>query len=298
MSADKTVFNGTIIKALSGFYYVGTEAGYTVRCKARGKFRKDGVTPLVGDKVSFEMSGEDGIICDILPRRNVFIRPPVANIDRLFIFASAVNPITDPFLIDRMAVIAESRNCEPVICINKSDLDPGDALYDIYSSSGYLTIRTSAVTGEGLDELREAIKGRTSAFSGNSGVGKSSILNALSPSFSIPTGEVSDKLGRGRHTTRHTELYDLGGAFIMDTPGFSSFDTELMELTDEMAIQYYFPEFEPYLGQCRFDDCRHVREKGCAITDAVAEKLIPKSRHDSYVKLYQQAKNYNEWEHK
>ncbi|MGE4485394.1 MAG: ribosome small subunit-dependent GTPase A [Oscillospiraceae bacterium] len=287
---------GTIIKALSGFYYVECSNG-TVCCKARGKFRREKVTPLVGDEVMIELTGENGVIFEVLPRRNVFVRPPVANIDRLVIIASAVIPVTDPFLIDRISAISENCGCEPVICVNKCDLNRGDELFGTYSGCGYITIRTSAVTGEGLDELRSVISGKVCAFTGNSGVGKSSILNALQPAFNVSVGEVSDRLGRGRHTTRHVELYRLDcGAAIMDTPGFSSFDTDLMELTSAENLQFAFHEFEPYIGKCRFSDCSHVKDEGCAILEALAEGKISPSRHASYVRLYEQIKQINEWE--
>ena len=287
---------GTIIKALSGFYYVACPTG-TVCCKARGKFRLENISPLVGDDVVLEMTGEAGVIVEVLPRRSVFIRPPVANIDRLLIIASAVIPVTDPFLIDRICAICENCGCEPVICINKCDLNRGDELFDTYSGCGYITIRTSAVTGEGIDELRAVITGKVCAFTGNSGVGKSSILNAMQPSFNISVGAVSDRLGRGRHTTRHVELYKLDcGAAIMDTPGFSSFDTDLMALTSAENLQFAFREFGPYIGKCRFSDCRHLKDEGCAVLEALAAGKIPASRHASYVRLYEQVKKINEWE--
>ena len=214
---------GVIIKALSGFYYVAA-GDQIVECKARGRFRYDGCSPLVGDRVevSFDAHGK-GRIDTVLPRRNAFIRPAVANIDQLIMIAANVNPVTDPFLIDRVVAIAENADCEPVVCLNKCDLDPADHLYAIYRSIGFRVLRTSAATGLGVDELRDALRGKTSAFTGNSGVGKSSLLNALDASFGIATGAVSERLGRGKHTTRHVELYALGAdTFVADTPGFAS----------------------------------------------------------------------------
>jgi ribosome biogenesis GTPase len=288
---------GIIFKAISGFYYAETE-DKTIECKARGRFRRDHLSPLVGDMAEITLTEPGkGVLTGILPRKNAFIRPPIANLDQLVIIASAVIPVTDPFLIDRMTAIAENNNCESIICINKSDLDPGDSLYGIYSRSGFKTIRTSAETGEGMEELSEAVKGRISAFTGNSGVGKSSILNLLEPDFNITVGDVSEKLGRGRHTTRHVELFKLkNGAIVADTPGFSSFDTERMELVLKEDLQYTFREFAPFIGKCRFADCAHVKEAGCAVLEALGRGEIQPTRHASYVRLYEQAKQIKEWE--
>jgi len=288
---------GVIIKALSGFYYVrcGEE---TVECRARGIFRREGMTPLVGDRVEVSLlGGGKGSIDAIGERRNAFVRPAVANVDALVLLCSAVIPVTDPFLADRVAIVAEHSRCGVILCINKCDLDPGDGLFDIYSTTGYTVIRTSAVTGEGLRELREAISGKICAFTGNSGVGKSSLLNKLDPALSIATGEVSEKLGRGRHTTRHVELFSLGdNTYIADTPGFASFDTEMMTPIHKELLQYCFPEFSPYLGRCRFADCAHVKEPDCAVRRAVARGDISASRHESYVRLYEQAALIKDWE--
>ena len=291
---------GIILKALSGFYYVDDGHGKLVACRGRGKFRHQKVSPLVGDRVKFTpLEGESGILDAILPRKNEFQRPAVANIDQLVVVASGAIPVTDPFLIDRVVSIAEGRDCESVIVLNKCDLDGADVLYDTYTKAGFLTLRVSAETGEGIQELSAAIAGKVSAFTGNSGVGKSSILNALQPDFCIQVGAVSDKLGRGRHTTRHVELFRLdNGAIVADTPGFSSFDTEEMELRRPEELQYTFREFAPYLDQCRFTGCAHVKEKGCAVLAAVKAGKIPASRHASYVRLYQQAKEVPEWQRK
>lgn len=291
---------GIILKALSGFYYVDGGDGALTACRGRGKFRHQKLTPLVGDRVRFTPLGEGaGILDEILPRKNQFQRPAVANIDQLVVIASGAVPVTDPFLIDRVVSIAEGRDCEPVICINKCDLDAAEELYQTYRKAGFLTLRVSAETGEGIPELAAAIAGKASAFTGNSGVGKSSILNALEPEFRLQVGEVSDKLGRGRHTTRHVELFRLSsGAIVADTPGFSSFDTEGMELRRPEELQYTFREFAPYLDQCRFTGCAHVKEKGCAVLAAVKAGAIAPSRHASYVRLYEQAKEVPEWERK
>lgn len=270
-----------------------------MECRGRGKLRYEGNSPLVGDFVEFtlEEAGVKGTIERILPRKNSFHRPAVANIDCMVILACAVNPVTDPFLIDRVSAIAEHSGCEVILCINKADLDPGDKLYDIYKTTPYTLILTSAETLQGIEELRTATRGKICAFTGNSGAGKSSILNALSPDLNISVGEVSEKLGRGRHTTRHVELFSLGGgAFIADTPGFSSFDFDRTEFIPKDELQHCFREFEPFLGKCRFDDCAHISEPDCAVRQAAGEKLISPSRHESYVKLYEAAASVPDWE--
>ncbi len=290
---------GLIVKALSGFYYV-SDGGRLVTCRARGKFRHQGESPLVGDRVCYTPLGEEnGVLDEILPRRNHFSRPAVANIDQLVLVVSETNPVTDPFLIDRVVSLAEYKGCRPLICINKRDLSSCDRLLSLYTAAGLPTLWVSAVTGEGVDLLRREISGKISAFTGNSGVGKSSLLNRLSPALGIPTGEVSDKLGRGRHTTRHIQLYQLDReTLIADTPGFSSFDVEEMEQLRKEDLAFTFREFRPYLGQCRFHDCAHLKEKGCAVLEAVRAGKIPRERHDSYVRLYRQLAEIPDWERK
>lgn len=290
------MMNDRIIKALSGFYYVQTEDGI-VECRARGKFRKEGVSPLVGDFVTISRSGKSGTVEEILPRKNSFIRPAVANVDLLVLLASCAIPQTEPFLIDRVLAIAGQQGVEPLICVNKNDLEPGEGLAGIYRRAGFRVVVTSAETGEGIDELRAAISGKLSAFTGNSGVGKSSILNALCPELKLAVGEVSEKLGRGRHTTRHIELYCLGnGTFVADTPGFSSFDTERMDLVLKDQLQYAFSDFAPYLGKCQFQDCAHLKEPGCAVRAALERGEIELTRYESYKRLYEMAKEIKPWE--
>ena len=291
---------GRIQKALSGFYYVdtGTEV---LTCRARGKFRKDGVSPLVGDRVEVrELGNGEGFVEAILPRKNAFTRPAVANIDQLVVIASGAIPKTDPFLIDRVAAIAALKGCEVIILLNKCDLDSADNLYQIYRAAGFQTLRVSAQTGEGLEELIPLISNKLSAFTGNSGVGKSSILNALDPEFQLRVGEVSDALGRGRHTTRHVELFHLScGADIVDSPGFSSFETDELNLELKHRLPDTFREFQPYLEHCRFVGCSHTKEKGCAVLEAVRRGDIQKSRHASYLRLYEELKPLKDWqEHK
>jgi len=288
---------GRICKALSGFYSVETPEG-TLTCRARGKFRKTGVSPLVGDRVDCTaLGGGEGVVEAVLPRRNAFDRPAVANIDQLVIVASEAIPRTEPYLIDRMTAIAALKNCGVVVCVNKCDLADGRSLAAYYESAGYPVCRVSAATGEGMESLINAISGKLNAFTGNSGVGKSSILNALDPAFHLKVGEVSQALGRGRHTTRHVELFRLRcGAEVIDTPGFSSFDADTLSLALKRRLPETFPDFAPYLDGCRFVGCSHTKERGCAVLDAVRGGKIVKGRHESYLRLYDELKTVNEWD--
>ena len=287
---------GRIIRSLSGFYEVQTQSG-TVTCRGRGSLRRGNESPLTGDMVEISVEKGKGMVERILPRKNRFIRPAVANIDALVIFAANTNPVTEPFLIDRVAAIAGDREVSVILCVNKCDLDPAVDLIRIYKNAGFQVIRASAETGEGVEELRQLIKGKLVAFTGNSGVGKSSMLNRLCPELALATGEVSEKLGRGRHTTRHGELYDLGDdTFVADTPGFSSFDTDQMEVLLKENLQYAFPDFEAYLGSCQFHDCTHRKEPGCAVRQAVEDGKIEKTRYDSYLRLYEKASQIKQWD--
>ena len=287
---------GRIIRSLSGFYEVQTGDGM-VTCRARGSLRRGNAIPLTGDVVTISVERGKGMVEKIHPRRNSFVRPAVANIDALVVFAANVNPVTEPFLIDRVAAIAGDQEVPVYLCVNKCDLDPAQDLIRIYTNAGFPVIAASAETGEGIEELRQLIHGKLVAFTGNSGVGKSSILNRLCPDLALPTGEVSEKLGRGRHTTRHVELYDLGeGTLVADTPGFSSFDTDQMDIILKENLQYAFSDFGEFIGKCQFHDCSHRKEPGCAVTAAVQTGEIEKSRYESYLRLYEKASQIKVWE--
>ena len=290
---------GIIIKALSGFYYISYEDKvYT--CKARGSFRKSGISPLVGDKVEFSLSDDgNGMVDSILERKNCLERPPVANIEKLFIVSSYETPAPNTLVIDKMTVIALHNGIEPIIVFNKCDMGDFKEWVEIYEKAGFKTYVVSASSGEGMDKLETELVGCTSAFTGNSGVGKSSILNYWLGEGTINTGEISEKLGRGRHTTRHTELYPLPfGGFVADTPGFSSLDIDLFDYSLKENLSDYFVEFEDLSPMCRFSGCTHIKEKGCAVIDAVDSGVIPKSRHESYKELFDSMKDLKPWNSK
>lgn len=288
---------GRILKGIGGFYYVDTSDGM-YECRARGKFRKLKITPMVGDIVTLlPQDSEHGYLQEIMPRKNYLIRPPICNLDMIVIVASQAPPITDLFLIDRVSAIANQMDIEVMIAINKCDQHIGDDFYDIYSRVGFPVVRVSGQTGEGVEELMKILHGKFSAFTGNSGVGKSTILNTIEPCFELKTGEINNKIGRGRHTTRHVEIFRIReNTWIADTPGFSSFDTERMELISHEALEKSFPEFAPYVEQCQFIGCSHCNDKGCAVCEAVERGNIPRSRHESYKRLYESLKEIKPWE--
>lgn len=287
---------GRILRSMSGEFDVQTDRGI-ITCRGRGRLRRGTDIPLTGDMVRITVERGRGMVEQILERKNHFIRPAVANVDILVVFAANVNPVTKPFLIDRVAAIAGDQEVPVCICVNKCDLDPAIDLARIYRKAGFTVIQTSAETGEGVEELRTLLRGKLAAFTGNSGVGKSSILNRLCPDLHLATGEVSDKLGRGRHTTRHVQLYQLDDdTYVADTPGFSSFDTDQMDVILKENLQFAFPDFGPYIGCCQFHDCSHRKEPGCAVTAALAAGEIELTRYDSYLRLYEKSSQINEWE--
>lgn len=287
---------GIILKGIGGFYYVDTAEGL-IECKARGKFRLKTGKPVIGDRVDIEIQPDGtGYMMSIAERRNQLMRPAVANLDQLVVVCAAAPPRTDPFLIDKVTAIAEHKEMDVLIVINKTDIDSGDELFRVYTQAGFTVLRVSAETGAGVDELKAHLKGKTSAFAGNSGVGKSSLLNRVDSRFALKVGAISQKIERGRHTTRHVELMKLeDGGYIADTPGFSAFNLEQMDLVLKDDLQYTFREFAPYLNQCRFTGCAHVKEKGCAVIAAVEAGKISKERHESYCRLYDSVKDIKEW---
>ena len=289
---------GLIVKAISGFYYI--EAADTLyECKARGAFRKKGISPAVGDRAVITVFDDNTVaVEEILPRRNYIIRPPLANLDRLFIVAAVAEPSPSTLIIDKITAVAADKGIEPVIIFTKSDLADCGELIDIYNSAGIKALSYSIKDGNGSDEIKGLLKGKISAFTGNTGVGKSSLLNSLFPVLDIETGEISRKLGRGRHTTRHSELYKVGGGYVADTPGFGTVDIERYEVVQKDALAYCFPEFEKYLTKCRFTSCSHTCEKGCAVLEAVKDGVISESRHASYVAMYNEVKDIQDWQKK
>ncbi|MBQ3045777.1 MAG: ribosome small subunit-dependent GTPase A [Clostridia bacterium] len=291
-----TIAEGIIIKGIGGFYYVEA-AGEIFECKARGLFRKSGIKPLAGDFVTISINeNAENTIDQIHERKSVLVRPPVANVDRLFIVSSVCEPKPVLLIIDRLTALAVNQGIEPVVVFTKNDLDDAESYVEIYKKAGIKAFSVSCVNGEGVNLIKAELKGHISAFCGNSGVGKSSLLNAIDPDLSLKTGEISDKLGRGRHTTRHSELFKVEGGYVADTPGFSSFETDETELILKDDLPYAFKEFEPYFGQCKFSSCLHVKDKGCRIIQAVKDGDIPSSRHESYCSMMEQAKNIKEWE--
>ena len=288
--------NGIIINGIGGFYYIEAN-GDIYECKARGAFRKKKISPLAGDNVIITVreNGEN-TIDDILKRKNFLVRPPVANVDTLVIVSSVKEPVPSTLVIDRLTAIAVSKNIKPCIVFSKSDLGDTKELEEIYKKAGLDVCSVCCKTGEGVEKVKEMIKGGITVFTGNTGVGKSSLLNCIDSRFSIETGEVSSKLGRGRHTTRDVTLHKVNDFYVADTPGFSSLDIESGELIMKDDLPYCFPEFSEYLGKCRFSSCTHTVDKGCKILDALEKGDIHESRHLSYVTMFNEVKNIKEWQ--
>ena len=290
--------NCLIMKSTAGFYYVRSEDGEITECRARGVFRKQKLSPLVGDKVTIETDGKNGTVTEIYERRNSLIRPPVANIDKLIIISSVTEPVPNLPIIDKLTAIAADKNIEPVVVFSKADLGDAAPLVEIYKKSGIESFAVSSKTGEGIENFKHIFDSSVCVLTGNTGVGKSSALNAINPDLDLATAHISNKLGRGRHTTRTVELYEMFGGYIADTPGFSSLDFENSEIIIKENLPFCFPEFEEYIGQCKFVSCAHIGEKGCRICQAVADGDIQQSRYDSYRLMYDEVKDYKEWENK
>lgn len=289
--------SGLILQSIGGFYYVET-ADAVYECKARGAFRKEGVTPLSGDRVTITAQADGtGVLEEIQPRRNALVRPPVANLDCLAIVASVTEPKPNLQLLDKLIAIAEDARIEPIVVITKSDLDETEALETVYRTAGFPVFTVTNTDHSTATALMSFLQGKITAFTGNSGVGKSSLLNLIDPALCRETGEISKKLGRGRHTTRSVELLPLsGGGYLADTPGFSALDMERTQPIDKDALFDCFREFAPYFGKCRFSGCSHVHEPNCAIREAVTAGEIAASRYESYVALYNEAKERKPWE--
>ncbi len=279
------------MKGIGGFYYVETAEGL-YECKAKGRFRKERIVPLAGDLVTVTVrEDKENTIDEILPRKNALKRPPVANLDRLFIVVSSVKPAPRTLVIDKLTCIAEKNGIEPVLIFSKTDLADVDELLAIYKKTGYTVLLSTQ-----LDEIRDLIADHVCAFTGNSGVGKSTLINKLDPSLQLETNEISEKLGRGRHTTRQAEIFHVAGGLVIDTAGFSSVDLLEHETILKEDLADCYPEFREYLGACRFTTCAHIGEKGCKICEMVQAGIIAESRHKSYCALYNDAKSINPWE--
>lgn len=288
---------GFIQKSQGGFYQVVTPQG-VLTCRGRGLFRKTDTVLVVGDRVGVAPTGTpgEGVIVDLEPRKNHLIRPPVANLDRLALVASAAQPAPNLLVLDKLAALAASRDIPVVLVFTKMDLGPVDRYLEDYRQAGFDAYGVNNLTGEGTREVGEAFSRGITAFCGNSGAGKSSLLNALFPNLELATGGISKKLGRGRHTTRHVELFPVGEGYIADTPGFSA--VEFLRFGRMLAsdLAPCFQEFRPYLDRCRFVGCSHRTEPGCAVLEAVGAGEIPKSRHQSYLAIYEELKDVKEWE--
>lgn len=287
---------GRIIKAIGGFYYVEA-AGTVYECRARGVFRKKNMSPLVGDLVTaVVLEDGTGTVSEITPRKNQLVRPPIANLDQLILVVSICDPAPSTLVIDKMIAAAEEQGIEPVLVVSKTDLQDAGWLRAIYEKAGIPFYAVSSVTGEGVEAVRPLLQGKITAFTGNTGAGKSSLLNCIDPGLRLSNGEISQKLGRGRHTTRHVELLPVEGGYVADTPGFSFIQIERYNMVKKEDLQFCFREFAPYLQSCRFVSCSHVKEKGCAVLEAVEKGQISPSRHESYVAMYNEVKDIKEWQ--
>ena len=288
---------GILLKAVGGLYYAETPSGI-YECKARGIFRKQDISPCAGDRVVLsDISGETAVVDKILPRKNSLIRPPLANLDQIIFVISTCEPAPNLTLLDKFLAIAEFKGIDSIIAVTKLDLQRDDSLRDIYRNSGSEFLEIDYEEPSSYMKLYDMLSGKVSAFTGNTGAGKSTLLNHIDSSLEIRTGEISKKLGRGRHTTRNVELYKLAnGGYIADTPGFSTFETRKYDIIMKDQLADCFPEFREYEGKCQFPDCAHVKEKGCAVLEAVENGDIPRSRHSSYLEMYEESRQIKEWE--
>ncbi|MBQ8028714.1 MAG: ribosome small subunit-dependent GTPase A [Clostridia bacterium] len=289
-------YNGLIIKGIGGFYYVETSEGI-FECKAKGIFRKNKITPVAGDRVRISVNvAAENTIDEIFERKNLLVRPPVSNLDALFIVVSTCEPAPNTVVIDKMTVLAEKNNIEPVLIFTKTDKKSSEDLIAEYKKTKYKIFSVSINDHSQLDEIKNYISGKLVAFTGNSGAGKSTLINALCPELQLSTADISNKLGRGRHTTRQAEIFHIGDGLVIDTAGFSAVDLLSTDVILKEDLQFYFSEFSDYIDQCRFTGCAHLNDKGCKICEMVQSGLISQSRHESYKILYNDAKAIKKWE--
>jgi len=291
---EERIYNGRILKAISGFYWVKTDRGI-IRCKPRGVFRKDKIFPVVGDLVKCSVDDSSGTILEIYTRKNYFVRPPLANLEQLFFVISACSPSPNFFVTDQLIAIAEHQHIVPILVVTKGDIAPYDFISNYYKKAGYKVFCTNEMDEERVKAFLNLLHGKTSAVCGNTGVGKSTFLNTLFPSLLLDAGETSEKLGRGRHTTRIVELFEVGGGYFADTPGFSTVVMDRYGNILKEKLQECFIEFRPYIGKCKFNGCSHRTEPGCAVIQAVKEGIITEERYNSYVKLYNMANQHKSW---
>lgn len=315
--SEKQRLKGKVLSGVGGLYKIIAESGELLECRAKGNFRHSGISPYPGDNVLLEREEKGAsVICEILPRRNVFIRPPAANIDKLFITVAAASPSPAYITVDKLLCAAEYYGAEAIILVTKSDLDPEKAaeISGIYQKSGYKVFVTSSHKGHGVSDLKQFVlneckasgdaENTTAVFAGESGVGKSSLMNALFPELELKTGAVSRKISRGKHTTRAVTLYPLDGicsftgAFLADTPGFGIFELSSIDSLYYENVCELFPEFEKHVGECRYRKCTHLREEGCAVIEAVKSGEISTERHDSFVRIYEEIKALRPWQTK
>jgi len=288
----ENMLEGRIHSSVGGSFAVATDEGI-LACRARGLFRKQGVTPLVGDLVRAErIDAREGYIREILPRKNALARPPLANLDQLFLLSSTARPRPNLRLLDTLIAVAELSGIAPVLVFTKCDLQDGGEYAEIYKAFQCFTISMDSEVGQ----IRALFHGKISAFCGNTGVGKSTLLNRIAPELTLPTGEISDKLGRGRHTTRHVELYPVAGGWVADTPGFSALEPMEQQALTKDNLARGFREFEPFGDRCRFLDCAHVKDSGCAVVQAARAGKIPPTRHESYRAIHEELKKKKDWE--
>lgn len=290
-------YEGLILKSVGGLFFVET-ADKIIECKARGIFRKENITPCAGDRAVVESEdGRTGVITEIMQRKNSIIRPPLANLDYLVFVVSTCQPSPNYLILDKFTAIARYKEIDSIIVITKNDLKKRPDIEEVYKKIGLKVFVTDYENENSYMPLYNMLAGKISAFTGNTGAGKSTLLNHIDSSLALATGEISKKLGRGRHTTRQVELFKLkNGGYIADTPGFSTFETNKYDIIFKDKLKLCFPEFDSYEGKCRFPDCAHIGEKGCAVTEAVRNGEIPQSRHESYLEMYEEAKQLKEWE--